>query len=101
LVKFTRFLRKFGVKDFFSFTYYPQGNGKAESSDKNLINILKMITDDKPYQWHTLLTYALCADLTTTKNNTNHTPFQLLYGQEAVMPIDLELTSFYLSMKDA
>jgi hypothetical protein len=65
-----------------------------------MINILKRIIDDKPYQWNTLLTYALWADLTTIKNNTDHTPFQLLYGQEAVMPVEIELTSLYLSMKD-
>jgi len=45
---FTRFLSKFGVKNFTSSTYYPQGNGQAESTNKNLVKILKRIIDDKP-----------------------------------------------------
>jgi hypothetical protein len=83
--KFTQFLSKFGVKHFTSSTYYPHGNVKDESTNKNLVKILKKIIDDKPCQWHTLLTYALWADQTTTKSSTGHTPFQLLYGQEAIM----------------
>ena len=33
--KFTQFLDNFGVKHFTSSTYYPQGNGKSESTNKN------------------------------------------------------------------
>jgi transposase InsO family protein len=96
---FTQFLSKFGVKHFTSSTYYPQGNGQVESTNKNLVKILKKIIDDKPRQWHTLLTYALWTDRTTTKYSTSHTPFQLLYGQEAIIPIELELTSLQLTLQ--
>jgi hypothetical protein len=96
---FSQFLSEFGVKHFTSSTYYPQGNGQAESTNKNLVKILKRIIDDKPHQWHTLLTYALWDDHTTTKNNTGHTPFSLLYGQEVVMPVELQLTSLRLAMQ--
>jgi hypothetical protein len=61
---------------------------------------LKKIIDDKPHQWHTLLTYALWEDHTTTKTSTGHTPFQLFYGQEVVMPVELELTSLRLALQD-
>jgi len=75
-----------------------QGNAQAESTNKNLIKILKRIIYDKPRQWHTLLTYALWADRTTTKSSTSHNPFQLLYGQESIMLVELELTSFILAL---
>jgi hypothetical protein len=68
--KLTQFLNKFGVKHFTSSTYYPQGNGQVESTNKNLVKILKKIINDKPRQWHTLLTYALWVDHTTTKTST-------------------------------
>jgi hypothetical protein len=97
--KFTQFLNKFGVNHFTSSTYYPQGNGKVESTNKNLVKILKKIINDKPHQWHTLLTYALWVDQTTTKTSTGHTPFQLLYGQEAIIPVELELTSLRLALQ--
>jgi hypothetical protein len=97
--KLTHFCNKFGVKHFTSSTYYPQGNGQVESTNKNLVKILKNIISDKPLQWHTLLTYALWEDRTTTKTNIGHTPFQLLYGQKVVMHVELELTSLILDFQ--
>jgi hypothetical protein len=73
--KLTQFLAKLGVKHFTSSTYYPQGNGQAESTNKNLVRIIKRLIEDKPHQWHTLLTYALWEDQTTTKVSTGCTPF--------------------------
>jgi len=49
---------------------------------------------DKPRQWHLNLTYALWADRTTAKVSIGTSPFQLLFGQQAVLPIELQLTSF-------
>jgi transposase InsO family protein len=57
--KMTQFLAKLGVKHFTSSTYYPQGNGQVKSTNKNLVRIIKRLIEDKPRQWHTLLTYAL------------------------------------------
>jgi hypothetical protein len=84
------------VKHFTSSTYYPHGNGQTESTNKNLFKILKKIIDDKPCQWHTLLMYALWEDQINTKSSTIHTPFQLLYGQEVIMHVELKLTSLRL-----
>jgi hypothetical protein len=68
--KMTPFLAKLGVKHFTSSTYYPQGNEKADSTNKNLVRIIKRLIEDKLRQWHTLLTYALWAYRTTTKVST-------------------------------
>jgi transposase InsO family protein len=97
--KLTQFLAKLGVKNFTSSTYYPQGNGKAESTNKNLVRIIKRLIEGKPRQWHTLLTYALWVDRTTTKVITGWTPFQLVYGQEAILPTKIELSSLRLMLQ--
>jgi hypothetical protein len=73
--KLTRFLAKLGVKHFTSSTYFPQGNGQAESTNKNLVRIIKRLIEDKPRQCHTLLTYTLWEDRTTTNVSTSCTPF--------------------------
>jgi hypothetical protein len=73
--KLTHFLAKLGVKHFTSSTYYPQGNVKAESTNKNLVRLIKRLIEYKPHQWHTLLTYTLWAYHTTTKVSTGCTPF--------------------------
>jgi hypothetical protein len=95
----TQFLAKLGVKHFTSLSYYPQGNGQAKSTNKNLVRIIKRLIEYKPPQWHTLLTYALWADRTTTKVSTGCTPFHLVYGQEAIMPTELELDSLRLMLQ--
>ena len=46
----------------FSANYYHQGNGLAESSNKNLINILKEIVASHHKDWHTHLHNALWVD---------------------------------------
>jgi transposase InsO family protein len=84
--KLTQFLVNMGFKHFTSSTYYPQGNRQAESTNKNLVRIIKRLIEDKPHQWHTLLTYTLWEDQTTTKVSTGCTPFHLFYGQEAILP---------------
>jgi hypothetical protein len=97
--KMTQFLAKLGVKHFTSSTYYPQGNGQAESTNNNLVRIIKRLIEDKPHQWHTLLTYALWENHTTTKVSTGWTPFQLVYGQESIFPTELELSSLQLMLQ--
>jgi len=63
------------IKHYFSSTYYPQVNGLAESTNKQLIKILKKIINDKPRQWHLNLTYALSADRKTAKSSIGTSPF--------------------------
>jgi hypothetical protein len=45
------------------------------------------------------LTYALWADYTTMKTSAGRTPFQLLYGKEVIMHVELELTSLILALQ--
>jgi hypothetical protein len=97
--KQTQFLAKLGVKHFTSSAYYPQGNGQVDSTTKNLVRIIKRLIEDKPRQWHNLLTYTLWEDRTTTKVRTGCTPFQLVYGQEAILPTELELSSLRLMLQ--
>jgi transposase InsO family protein len=96
--KLTLFLAKLGVKHFTSSTYYPQGNAQAESTNKNLVRIIKRLIEDRTRQWQTLLTYSLWVDHTTTKVSTSCTLFHLVYGQEAIQPTELELSSLRLML---
>jgi hypothetical protein len=97
--KMNQFLANLGVKHFTSSTYYPQGNGQAESTNKNLVRIVKRLIEDKSRQRHSLLTYTLWADRSTTKVSTGCTPFQLFYGQEAIMATEMELSPLRLMLQ--
>ena len=53
------FTIKRGFKLKYSANYYPQGNGLAESTNKNLIRIIKRTIDQNQRNWHTSLIFAL------------------------------------------
>ena len=61
------FAIKRGFKLKYSANYYPQGNGLAESTNKNLIKIIKRTIDQNQKNWHKSLIFALWADLITEK----------------------------------
>ncbi|XP_059068317.1 uncharacterized protein LOC131858866 [Cryptomeria japonica] len=83
----------------FSYTssnYYPQGNGLAMSTNKNLIKIIKRKIEDNQRAWHTKLKSTLWANRITPKRSTGNSPNMLVYGKEARFPISLELPAFDL-----
>ena len=69
-----------------STAYYPQGNGLDESSNKNLVRMIKKLLEDKKKAWHAKLKFALCADKVSTKKSIGTSPFQLVYGTHATFP---------------
>lgn len=80
-----------------SSNYYPQGNGLAESSNKNIIRIMKRIIEDNQRAWHKKLRIALWADRITPKRSIGNSPFVPVYGREARLPISLEFPSLELA----
>jgi hypothetical protein len=75
-----------------STAYYPQGNGLVESSNKTLVTIIKKTLQEKKKSWHNKLVFTLWADRLTTKRPIGMSPYQLVYGTEAVFPISLGVT---------
>jgi ribonuclease HI len=86
-----KFCEQFRIKLIHSTPYYPQGNGLAESSNKSLIRIIKRLLEDNKKAWHSKLKFALWADRVTTKRSIGVSPFQLVYGAEAVFPSQLAI----------
>jgi hypothetical protein len=73
--------------------YYAQANGQAESSNEVLIKLIKKKIEDIPRRWHEVLSEALWAHRTSRHNTTKVIPFELVYGQEAMMPVEINLQS--------
>jgi hypothetical protein len=73
--------------------YYAQANGQAEDSNKVLIKIIKKRIKDNRRRWHEKLTEALWAHGTSRHRATKVTPLELVYGQEAVLPMEMGLQS--------
>jgi len=92
----TEFALKRGFKLKYYANYYLQGNGLAESTNKNLIRIIKRTIDQNNKNWHRSLIYALCADRITQKASIDTSPFNLVYGKEVVLPTHLAIPSLAL-----
>eukprot|EP00253_Pinus_taeda_P009950 PITA_09950 len=92
----TEFALKRGFKLKYSANYYLQGNGLAESTNKNLIRIIKRIVDQNQKNWHKFLVNALWADRITKKSLIDTSPFNLVYGKEVVLPTHLVIPSLSL-----
>eukprot|EP00253_Pinus_taeda_P017162 PITA_17162 len=80
------FCNKYHITLGHSTTYYPQGNGLEESSSKSLVNIIKKLLEDNKKTWHKKLVNALWIDRLTTKKSIGTSPYQLIYGMDAVFP---------------
>ena len=68
---------------------YPQANGQEESSNKIIINNLKKRLEDAKGKWADHLPYVLWSDRTTPKTAIGQSPFSLVYGCEAVVPVEI------------
>jgi hypothetical protein len=71
--------------------YYPQGNGLAESSNKSLIKIIKILLEENKKAGDSNLKFSLWGDRLTTKRSLAISPFHLVYGTEAIFPSHLIL----------
>ncbi|MCO5578803.1 hypothetical protein L7F22_032649 [Adiantum nelumboides] len=71
--------------------YYPQSNGLVEKANEIIARIIQKMVKNKTKLWDDFLDGALWAYRTTYKEATDFTPFHLVYGQEALQPIELNI----------
>uniref|UniRef100_A0A2N9H6P6 RNA-directed DNA polymerase n=1 Tax=Fagus sylvatica TaxID=28930 RepID=A0A2N9H6P6_FAGSY len=70
----------------------PKMNGAVEAANKNVKKILSKMTETYK-DWHEHLPYALCAYRTSVRTSVGATPYSLVYGMEAVLPVEVEIPS--------
>jgi hypothetical protein len=85
------FCFKYGIVLSHSSTYYPQRNNLAESSDKNLMNIINKVVGENKRSWDSKIKYSLWTDRIKTKTSTGKTSFELVYGLEDKLYVNLQI----------
>ena len=73
-------------------------NGAIEAANKNIKKIIEK-TIDTYKDWHEKLSFALHAYRTLVWTTIGATPFSLIYGMEAVLPIVMEISSLKVLME--
>jgi hypothetical protein len=88
-----------GIKIKYSASYYPQGNGLVESTNKKMIKIIKRTVSENNKNWHNALYKAHWADRVTLRDSIGNSPFFLIYRREAILSPHVFLPSLQLSQK--
>ena len=91
-------MASFGLDHINATPYYPKGNGQAEATNKTLLKVLSRMVHDNHKEWYDKLPLALWAYRTSKRSPTQAMPFSLVYGPEAVMPIEVLVPSARLAI---
>ena len=80
--------------------YNPAANGQAETFNKVLCKLLKKVVSQNKRHWHEKLLESLWAYRTTTRTPTGMTPYSLVYGGEAVLPLEVQIASLRVAIQE-
>ncbi|XP_062003261.1 uncharacterized protein LOC133720801 [Rosa rugosa] len=84
---------EWGIQFIHSSPYYAQSNGQAEASNKIVITLLKKMLEANPRQWHETLYETLWAYRTSKRSPTAATPYALMFGHDAILPLEVNVQS--------
>ena len=85
---FRKYCSDLGIKNRYSTSAYSQGNWQAETVNKVIVNGLKKRLDDVNGKWVEELPHVLWTYRTTPRRSTRETHFSMMYGAEAVIPLE-------------
>ena len=91
-------LQRYGVQHHRSSAYRPQTNGAVEAANKNIKRILRKMVETSR-DWLEKLPFALWAYCTSFRTSTGATPYSLVYGIEAVLPVEIEMGSLRVTLE--
>jgi hypothetical protein len=77
--------------------YHPQANGTIEAFNKILERGLMKVSFTNQEDWDDRVPTILWDYRTTTKKIHRYTPFQLVYGKEAMVPVEFITLSLYIA----
>ncbi|XP_012851555.1 PREDICTED: uncharacterized protein K02A2.6-like [Erythranthe guttata] len=82
-----------GVQQRFCSVAHPQANGQVEVTNRIIVSGIKKRLEEAKGSWTEELASVLWAYRTTFKSATGESPFSLVYGMEAVLPIEVRIPS--------
>ena len=71
--------------------YYPAAIGLVEAFNKIIAKLLKKFVSKSQRDWDDKLGECLWVYRTTVRTLTKATPFSLVYGCEAVLPLEIQI----------
>ncbi|GJX86673.1 reverse transcriptase domain-containing protein [Tanacetum coccineum] len=84
------------IKQKFTSVAHPQANGQTEVTNRILLQGLKTRLGKAKGQWVEEFPNVLWAHHTTAKMRNHCTPFSLVYGSEAVLPLKIGVPTYHI-----
>uniref|UniRef100_A0A2N9IF11 Integrase catalytic domain-containing protein n=1 Tax=Fagus sylvatica TaxID=28930 RepID=A0A2N9IF11_FAGSY len=91
---FREMCNQLNIKNHYSSPRHPQANGQVEVTNRTLLKQIKTRLEGAKGMWVEELPSILWAYRTTVRTPTRETPFKLTFGTEAVIPVEIGLTTF-------
>ena len=91
---------EFKIYHSLSSPYYPRANRQAEATNKILVSIIYKSCVVEGEDWEEKLPSTLWAYRTTYKVITAHTPFQLMFRHEAMVPTEFMIPSLKIALEN-
>ena len=85
----------FGVKHRMTTPYHPQANGLDERYNQTLVNAVAKFSQENRATWDEKLAEIVYAYNTSVHESTKHTPFEVMFGRKARLPIDFNVDDQY------
>ena len=82
------------VEQHFTSVAHPQANGQTEVTNRTILQGLKTGLDKSKGNWVDELPNVLWSYRTTPRTSTGETPFNLVYGSEAVVPTEIGMPTY-------
>ncbi|XP_028120441.1 uncharacterized protein LOC114317848 [Camellia sinensis] len=98
--KFRKFCANLHIQPCFSSPDHPQANGQVEVTNRSLLKIIKTKLEGAKGLWAEELPNVLWAYRTTARTPTGETSFRLIYGAEAVIPVEIGLPTLRVLHQD-
>ena len=81
------------MKNYYSSPRHPQANSQVKVTNQTLLKQIKTRLEGAKSIWVEELPSVLWAYRTTVRTPTKETPFKLTFGTEAVIPVEIGLTT--------
>ena len=88
---FQEMCKLLGVKKTRTVPYNPKGDGLVERFNRTLLQMLKTVVNEERNDWDEHLPYVVAAYRQTRHESTGYTPFFLMYGRQALVPLDIQV----------